>query len=252
MGRSQEKWRDRWSEVWLIMSENKELKHIGIIMDGNGRWAESRGLPRLMGHREGVRAVEGVVRAANDMGIPYLSLYAFSTENWGRPMAEVTGLMELLRFYTSLKVRELHAENVRMRFAGKLAAMPGDVAGILRGAEDLTANNTGLVLVVCLNYGGRQEILDALNSLIAEGAQLPITAEDLQKHLYLPDIPDPDLLIRTGGELRMSNFWLWQGAYSEYYSTEKYWPDFDRADLETAVEAYYRRERRYGKVYGKA
>lgn len=230
------------------MDKNRELKHVGIIMDGNGRWAKSRGLPRLMGHRQGVKAVEEIVRAAKDLGIPYLSLYAFSTENWGRPKAEVAGLMELLKFYTKHKVREIHAENARIRFAGNLDAMPEDIGKILRDAENLTANNTGLTMVICLNYGGRQEILDAVNALLAEGAKGPVTAEDLSGRLYLPDIPDPDLLIRTGGELRMSNFWLWQGAYSEYYFTDKYWPDFCRADLTSAVEAYYRRDRRYGKI----
>lgn len=230
------------------MSEKKELKHIGIIMDGNGRWAKSRGLPRLIGHREGIKAVEQIIRAAKDFSVPYLSLYAFSTENWGRPKSEVMGLMGLLKFYTNAKIKEIHAENARVRFAGNLSALPESVLPVLRGAEELTADNTGLTLIICLNYGGRQEIMDAVNSLLEKGVQPPVTEADLRKHFYLPCVPDPDLLIRTGGELRMSNFWLWQGAYSEYYFTDKYWPDFGRADLETAINAYYGRDRRYGKI----
>lgn len=230
------------------MKGAKKLEHIGIIMDGNGRWAKARGLPRLIGHREGVKAVESIIRAANDLGIRYLSLYAFSTENWGRPKAEVAGLMGLLRFYTSLKVREIHAENARIRFAGNIDALPWGIAETLRNAEKLTGNNTGLTLIICLNYGGRQEITDAVNSMLADGVNPPVTQEDLGKYLYLPDVPDPDLLIRTGGEQRMSNFWLWQGAYSEYYFTDKFWPDFGQSDLEEAIRDYYGRERRYGKI----
>lgn len=230
------------------MDRAKKLEHIGIIMDGNGRWAKSRGLPRLIGHREGIKAVEGVIRAANDLGIPYLSLYAFSTENWGRPKPEVAGLMGMLKFYTNLKVRDINAENARIIFAGNLDALPWGIAGTLRDAERLTERNTGLTLIICLNYGGRQEITDAVNAMLADGAKPPVTQEDIRKYLYLPDVPDPDLLIRTGGEQRMSNFWLWQGAYSEYYFTDKFWPDFGRQDLETAIKVYYGRERRYGKI----
>lgn len=228
--------------------ETKKLEHIGIVMDGNGRWAKSRGLPRLMGHREGVKAVERVVRAAKDFGIKYISLYAFSTENWKRPKSEVMGLMGLFRYYTLLKVKELNAENARLRFAGKLSELPENVLRILKDAEKATESNTTIQMIVCLNYGGRQEIVDAVNKLITEGVEPPITEEMLRGRLYLPDVPDPDLLIRTSGELRMSNFWLWQGSYSEYYFTDKYWPDFDRDDLEAAISDYYRRERRYGKV----
>lgn len=230
------------------MDGAKKLEHIGIIMDGNGRWAKSRGLPRLIGHREGIKAVEGVISAANDLGIPYLSLYAFSTENWGRPKPEVAGLMGMLKFYTNLKVRDIHAENARIIFAGDLGALPWGIAGTLRDAEQLTERNTGLTLIICLNYGGRQEITDAVNAMLAAGVKPPVTQEDIRKYLYLPDVPDPDLLIRTGGELRMSNFWLWQGAYSEYYFTDKFWPDFGRQDLEEAIKVYYGRERRYGKI----
>lgn len=227
--------------------EDKRLEHVGIIMDGNSRWARSRGLPAILGHREGVKAVERTLTAAKELGIPCVSLYAFSTENWKRPKAEVLGLMGLLKYYMKLKLEELNRENARVRFAGNLSALSEDIREILSDAEEKTRNNDSMQLVVCLNYGGRQEILDAVSRMIEEGVSQPVTEEVFRKYLYLPDIPDPDLLIRTSGELRMSNFWLWQGSYSEYYFTDKFWPDFGRQDLEMAVADFYRRERRYGK-----
>ena len=230
------------------MTEKKKLEHIGIIMDGNGRWAKSRGLPRLMGHQAGVKTVESIVRAAKELAVPCLSLYAFSTENWKRPKEEVTGLMSLFRYYMTMKLDELDRENVKLSFAGQLAALPDPVLESLRNAERKTQNNKALRLVICLNYGGRQEILDAVNKMLADGLRPPVTEQIMKNYLYLPDLPDPDLLIRTSGELRMSNFWLWQGSYSEYYFTDKYWPDFDKADLEAAISNYYGRDRRYGKV----
>lgn len=230
------------------MEEKKKLQHIGIVMDGNGRWAKSRGLPRIMGHHAGVRAVERTLRAAKDLGIPCVSLYAFSTENWKRPKGEVLGLMGLFRYYMKSKLAELDKENARVRFAGQLDALPEDIVKLLRDTEEKTLNNTALQLIICLNYGGRQEILDAVNKIIAEGVKPPITEDTIRSRLYLPDVPDPDLLIRTSGELRMSNFWLWQGSYSEYYFTDKYWPDFGREDLEKAISDYYGRDRRYGKA----
>ncbi|MDL2298105.1 di-trans,poly-cis-decaprenylcistransferase [Synergistaceae bacterium OttesenSCG-928-D05] len=229
------------------MSE-KTLRHIGIVMDGNGRWAKSRGLPRLMGHREGIKAVERTIRAAKDLGVPYLSLYAFSTENWKRPKLEVSGLMAMFKFYTNAKIEEINRENARMRFAGDLDALPSDVREVLRAAEERTNGNTGLELIICLNYGGRQEILGAIDKMLAGGVRPPVTEQDLRNYLYLPDVPDPDLLIRTSGEQRMSNFWLWQGSYSEYYFTDKFWPEFGKEDLEQAISVYYGRERRYGKA----
>jgi len=228
--------------------ESKKLNHVGIIMDGNGRWAKSKGLPRIMGHREGVKAVERTLIAAKELGIPCVSLYAFSTENWKRPKTEVLGLMSLLKYYLRIKVEELNKENARIRFAGNLSGLSDDIQEILKDSEEKTKNNDALQLIVCFNYGGRQEILDAINKMIIEGVSAPVTEEILRQHLYLPDVPDPDLLIRTSGELRMSNFWLWQGSYSEYYFTDKYWPDFGKSDLEIAVADYYRRERRYGKA----
>ena len=223
--------------------EDKRLEHVGIIMDGNRRWARSRGLPAILGHREGVKAVERTLTAAKELGIPCVSLYAFSTENWKRPKAEVLGLMGLLKYYMKLKLEELNRENARVRFAGNLSALSEDIREILSDAEEKTRNNDSMQLVVCLNYGGRQEILDAVSRMIEEGVSQPVTEEVFRKYLYLPDIPDPDLLIRTSGELRMSNFWLWQGSYSEYYFTDKFWPDFGRQDLEMAVADFYRRER---------
>ena len=228
--------------------EEKRLNHIGIIMDGNRRWARSRGLPAILGHREGVKAVERTLLAAKELGIPCVSLYAFSTENWKRPKSEVLGLMGLLKYYLKLKLKELNQENARIRFAGNISALSEDIQEILLDAEQKTRNNDSMQLVVCLNYGGRQEILDAVNKMIGDGVSLPVTEDVFRQYLYLPDLPDPDLLIRTSGELRMSNFWLWQGSYSEYYFTDKYWPDFGKPDLEMAIADYYRRERRYGKA----
>ncbi|MCD8233163.1 MAG: di-trans,poly-cis-decaprenylcistransferase [Cloacibacillus porcorum] len=227
--------------------EKKKLEHVAIIMDGNGRWAKSRHLPRVMGHHAGVRAVERTVRAAKDLGIPYISLYAFSTENWKRPKGEVLGLMGLFRYYMNSKLNELCKEETRMRFAGDLAALPEDIRQILRNAEEKTEKYTERQLIVCLNYGGRKEIIDAINKITAQNPKTTVTEEMLRENLYLPDIPDPDLIIRTSGELRLSNFWLWQSSYSEYYFTDKYWPDFNKEDLEETVKDYYERERRYGK-----
>jgi len=227
---------------------SQSIRHVGIVMDGNGRWAKSKGLPRIMGHHEGVRAVERTVRAAKDLGIQYISLYAFSTENWKRPKVEVMALMGLFKYYMRLKLEELNAENARIRFAGHLSSLPHDIQRILNEAEERTKDNSALQLIVCLNYGGRQEIVDAFNRMIQDGVKSPVTEDTVRKYLYLPDVPDPDLLIRTSGEIRMSNFWLWQGSYSEYYFTEKYWPDFGFADLKQAISEYLGRERRYGKV----
>lgn len=228
--------------------ESKKLEHIAIIMDGNGRWAKSRKLPRVMGHHAGVKAVERTVRAAKDLGIPYISLYAFSTENWKRPKGEVLGLMGLFRYYLRSKLEELCKEQVRLRFAGVLPELPEDIVAILAESEEKTRDFKETQLIVCVNYGGRREIIDAINKMLASGAPEALTEESFRKYLYLPDLPDPDLIVRTSGELRLSNFWLWESAYSEYYFTDKYWPDFDRQDLIDAVQDYYERERRYGKA----
>lgn len=220
--------------------------HIGIVMDGNGRWAKKRHLPRVIGHQSGVKAVERVVDAAKEIGIRYLSLYSFSTENWNRPQSEVHGLMGLFRYYLKGKSSQMHRRGARVRFAGRLAALPGDIQEIMRDTEDLTKDNTAIDVIFCVNYGGRQEILDAAERIVREGLEGPITEEVFKKYTYLPEVPYPDLLIRTGGELRMSNFWVWGGAYSEYYFTDVYWPDFNRQELEKALESFAGRERRYG------
>ena len=221
-------------------------EHIAIVMDGNGRWAKKRFLPRLAGHRAGVDTVERVVKAANEIGIRYLSLYAFSTENWKRPKEEIKGLMGLLKYYLLKKAQQLKHENVRIRFAGRRSDLSDEVLSLMDSAEDITCECTGLQLIFCLNYGGRQEIIDAVNKVINSGLIGPITESFLEENLYLPDVPDPDLIIRTSGELRLSNFWLWQSSYSEFFFTDVLWPDFNRNNLIEAIKSYEGRERRYG------
>lgn len=224
------------------------LKHIAIIMDGNGRWAKKRHLPRLLGHRAGVKAVERTVRAAADFGIPYLSLYAFSTENWKRPKTEVKGLMSLFRYYINKKVQELVKEDVRLRFAGRIKELPKDIQEIIHEAENETEKGQRLQLIVCLNYGGRQEIVDAVQKLLKDGYKGKVTEETIRSYLYLPDLPDPDLIIRTSGEYRLSNFWLWEGSYSEFYFSSLLWPDFNKEALQEAILSYEKRDRRYGGI----
>lgn len=221
-------------------------RHVAIIMDGNGRWAKKRFLPRLLGHKAGVKAIERTVRAADALGIQYVSLYAFSTENWKRPEKEVSGLMSIFRFVLRRKVDEMKRENVRLRFSGFRDGMPQDIVELMEWAEEETKGNSGLTLVPCLNYGGRQEILHAVEKLLEDGARPPLTEERFREYLYLPDLPDPDLIVRTSGESRLSNFWLWQSTYSELYFTDTLWPDFDGKELENAVKYFAKRERRYG------
>ncbi|HPE67530.1 MAG TPA: isoprenyl transferase [Synergistales bacterium] len=221
-------------------------RHVAIIMDGNGRWAKKRFLPRLLGHKAGVKAIERTVRAADALGIQYVSLYAFSTENWKRPEKEVSGLMSIFRFVLRRKVDEMKRENVRLRFSGFRDGMPQDIVELMEWAEEETKENSGLTLVPCLNYGGRQEILHAVENLLEDGVRPPLTEERFREYLYLPDLPDPDLIVRTSGESRLSNFWLWQSTYSELYFTDTLWPDFDGKELENAVKYFANRERRYG------
>ena len=222
--------------------------HVAIIMDGNGRWAGKRLLPRLLGHRAGVKALERTARAALDFGVTHLSVYAFSTENWKRPEMEIKGLMSIFRFSLRRKVNEIKNENVRLLFAGSRENLPRDVVDLMDWAEEETRENDGLILVACLNYGGRKEIVDGVNSLLRAGKEGPITEEDLDKAMYLPNLPPPDLIIRTSGEQRLSNFWLWQCPYSELYFTPVLWPDFGPEDLEKAIEYFSFRERRYGAI----
>jgi undecaprenyl diphosphate synthase len=226
--------------------DGKTPRHVGIIMDGNRRWAAKRGLPGVMGHQAGMKALEDTVINARDLGIRFFSVYAFSTENWKRSAAEIDALMGLFRLYLKNKIEDLKRHGVRIRFAGKMNAFPEDILNGVRAAEEYTKNNAVIDMIICANYGGRQEIIDAVNRVLTEHPGALATEELLDGKMYLPDVPYPDLLIRTGGELRMSNFWLWEGAYSEYYFTDTYWPEFDRAELERALESYAGRERRYG------
>ncbi len=219
--------------------------HLAIIMDGNGRWAERRGLPRIAGHREGAKAVERVVFASIKRGIKYLSLYAFSTENWKRPEAEVRGLMNILKLYFLMKIDRLKWAGVRVRVGGRWKELPQDVVKIIELAVDETKANDKLHLIVYLNYGGRREIVDAVNSILGDGKRM-VDEESFRSFLYIPDVPDPDLVIRTSGEKRVSNFLLWQIAYAELYFTETLWPDFGEDDLDAAIADYNKRKRRFG------
>ena len=231
------------------MAEEDTLKipkHLAIILDGNGRWAKKHHLPRLFGHRAGVRNLENMVRLAKREGIRYFSVYAFSTENWKRPKMEIEGLMSLFKFYIRRKVAEVKKEGARMRFCGRKDNFPEEILNLMQWAEDYTRDEKILDFILCLNYGGRAEIIDAVNKIIASGRNTPVTEDEFRQNFYLPDVPDPDLIIRTSGELRLSNFWLWESAYSEYYFTEKYWPDFDENEFKKALNDYATRERRYG------
>ncbi len=227
--------------------------HVGIIMDGNGRWATARSLPRVEGHRRGVDALRRCVRAAREIGIRYLTIYSFSSENWSRPVGEVSELMGLLRRFLRHDLAELHSANVRVRIIGQRTSLARDLCSLLDEAEALTKDNSGLTLVVAFNYGSRQEIADAAARLaieVAAGTLKPqdITPDLLESRLSTAGIPDPDLIIRTSGEQRLSNFLLWQAAYAELVFLPIYWPEFDHAALLSAVQEYARRDRRFGGV----
>jgi undecaprenyl diphosphate synthase len=229
--------------------------HVAIIMDGNGRWARARGLPRAAGHRRGADAVRRTVRAAGELGIEYLTLYGFSSENWKRPADEVDDLMKLLRIYLRGEIAELHRNQVRLRVIGNRQRLAPDIITLIDHAEQQTAGNSGLTLVIALNYGGRDEITAALRTLAADVAagrltSDAITEERITASLTTAGIPDPDLIIRTSGEKRLSNFLLWQSAYSELLFLDVLWPDFAKADLEQAITEFHRRDRRYGAVAG--
>jgi undecaprenyl diphosphate synthase len=231
-------------------------RHVAIIMDGNGRWAAERGLPRAEGHRRGVEALRRTIRAAGEIGIGIITIFSFSTENWSRPASEVSELMGLLRRFVRNDLAELHQRNVRVRIIGERDGLDPDISRLLIEAEDLTRANNGLVLVVAFNYGSRQEIARAARRLaerIASGALkiTDISMETLGRYLDAPDLPDPDLVIRTSGEQRLSNFLLWQSAYSELVFVPTYWPDFDRSTLEAAILDYQQRERRFGGLVAK-
>jgi len=233
------------------MTQDNLPKHIAIIMDGNGRWAKNRRLPRTMGHRAGIKSVRRVVEACVAMKIPVLTLYAFSVENWKRPKREIGILMRLLSEFLEKEIDEMNEHNIRFTAIGRLEELPDFVQKRLSKTIQATAKNTGLVLNLALNYGGRSEIVDATKKIAekVKEAKMPVEAideESFSKFLYTDGMPDPDLLIRTSGEMRISNFLLWQISYSEIVVTKKFWPDFDKSDLEKAVQEFQNRERRFG------
>lgn len=225
--------------------------HVAIIMDGNGRWAQARGLPRIAGHRQGAEAVRAVIKASTDLGVRYLTLYGFSIENWKRSSSEVSGLMGLLRLYLKKEIGELLRQGVNLRFIGQRERLAPDIVVMIEDAERRTRNNTALNLTVALSYGGRQEITATARKLAEQAKRGEIDPSDIDEAMFAGNletagIPDPDLLIRTSGEERVSNFLLWQIAYSELVFTDTLWPDFSRDDLEGAIKEFHRRERRYG------
>ena len=226
-------------------------RHVAFIMDGNGRWAMERGLPRLEGHREGVERIRVVLETLRSFGVEHVTIYAFSTENWGRPQDEVEGLMNIFFVAVEEQTRELHERNVRIVHLGKTANLDPELRCAVEDAQRLTASNTGITLNVAFDYGGRDEILQAVRRIIRDGLDPDaLDEETFRRYLFTAHCPDPDLIIRTGGEQRISNFLLWQSAYSEYYHTPTLWPDLGPAELEQALEAYRARQRRYGKVAG--
>lgn len=234
--------------------QNKEIpKHIAIIMDGNGRWAKKRFMPRIVGHKFGVEALRNIVKHCNNLGVEYLTLYAFSTENWNRPEDEVSGLMDLLVTYLRNEIKELNENQVRMNFIGYLEGMPKFARDEMDLAVLQTKDNKGLTLNLAINYGGRDEIRRGIIDIakaVKDGTLNPedISEDTISNHMYTSGQLDPDLIIRTSGEIRMSNFLLWQLAYSEFYFTDVLWPDFNEKELDKAIDEYNRRSRRYGKV----
>ena len=228
---------------------DKVPQHVAMIMDGNGRWAIQRGLPRLAGHKAGTENLRRVIRASVEFGVKYLTIYAFSTENWGRPAEEVNGLMLILQNVIDRELNELHNEGVQLRHIGRLERLDPAIQKKVLHAIDLTKNNDRLVLNVAFNYGGRDEIVNAIQNIIKDGIPAEqVTDEMVNNYLFTAGVPDPDLIIRTSGELRVSNFLIWQAAYSEWYITPTFWPDFDKEEYRRALETYANRDRRYGKV----
>ena len=234
-----------------VDSQRNMPRHVAIIMDGNGRWARARGMPRTLGHRQGAEAVRRTVEAAAELGIPYLTLFGFSSENWRRPENEIRDLMGLLRRYLQSEIAEMHKNRIRLRFVGDLKRLPEDIVLQIREAEKLTEGGDRLNLTIALSYGGRQEIVLAARRLAEGVAAGKIQPDDIdevcfERELLTLGLPDPDVVIRTSGEMRISNFLLWQSAYSELVFVDKYWPDFSKADLEAAVLEFLGRDRRYG------
>lgn len=229
-------------------------RHIAIIMDGNGRWAKQRGLPRTAGHHQGVEACKRVVRSAADLGVKYITLFGFSSENWNRPADEINELMRLLRMFLRSETASLHSNNIRLRVLGSRVELSSDIVELIENAESLTKDNDALFLNIALNYGSRNEIIHAAAAYAKEMAEKGMTPsfenaeEYFPQHLMTKDIPDPDILIRTSGEQRISNFLLWQCAYTEFVFTPTLWPDFGKADMENAIAEFQKRDRRYGAV----
>lgn len=222
-------------------------KHVAIIMDGNGRWAKKRHLPRLAGHRAGTENIRRIIELFVDYGIGYLTLYAFSTENWKRPSAEVKGLMRILNDVIGKEVKKLHEKEVKIVHLGNLNGIPEKLKDKIEGAVELTKDNKKMTLNIAFNYGGRKEIIDAVKRIVEDGVIADKVDEALlSSYMYTVNIPDPDLIIRTGGEMRISNFLVWQSVYSEYYSTPALWPDFGQTEIDRALKAYAKRTRRYG------
>lgn len=239
------------------MSDNHNAlrvpRHIAIIMDGNGRWAQQRGLPRLAGHRAGTENIRRIVTECTDQGVRYLTLYAFSTENWSRPSLEVNGLMRIFSEFIDREMQALHKENVQVRHLGRMDNVAELLQRKIRRAVELTRNNTRLTLAVAFNYGGRLDIVDAVRELVAEKVSPEaINEQVLSDHLSTRGMPDPDLIVRTSGEWRLSNFLIWQAAYSEYWVTPAFWPDFGPEQLRQAIQDYGQRERRFGGLTKKA
>ncbi|MFH1457611.1 MAG: isoprenyl transferase [Candidatus Omnitrophota bacterium] len=237
-----------------MIDKNNLPRHVAIIMDGNGRWAKEKGLPRTAGHREGIKRVREIVKVTTKLGIEMVTFFAFSTENWSRPKKEVGMLMLSLGYFLKHEVKELNKNNVRLRIVGRQAPFPEKLVKNLREAERRTKDNTGCTMILALNYGSRQEIVDAAKKfatqvLHKESAIQDLDEERFSEYLYTTGLPDPDLLIRTSGEMRISNFFLWQLSYAELYFSRKYWPDFKEEDFTKAIEEYQKRERRFGGIH---
>jgi len=225
----------------------KTPRHVAVIMDGNGRWARRRGLPRVYGHREGAKRVEDIIEMSRQVGIKWLSVFAFSTENWGRPKEEVDAIMSLLVEYINKKVPYLIENDIKLKFMGRIHQLPDMIKKSVEEGEKATQHCSEMNFVVALNYSGKAEIVDAVNKAVQSGVS-KLSEDDFKQFLYIPEMPDPDLLIRTSGEERISNFMLWQTAYTEFYFTQTLWPDFDREEFLRALYEYQSRERRFGRV----
>ncbi len=233
-------------------TENKRLKHVAVIMDGNGRWAKSRGLPRTAGHKQGAEAARRVVKDAAELGVEYITLFGFSSENWNRPADEIKDLMKLLRYYLRSETAEFHKNGARLRVIGDRSAFDADIVKLIENAEKLTEDNKDINVIIALNYGGRNDILQAAlrlhNAHLNEKLEMETVAAQFPGFLLTQGVPDPDLLIRTSGEMRISNFLLWQCAYTEFVFTDTLWPDFSKEDLQSAIEVYNNRDRRFGAI----